>query len=327
MRFERLRSGLVAVCLLVLGVPALAATEADEDEAAAGKGGSPTLNVEQQRAAGIVIAHPLNAELAQRDAAIGLVLDPVDLISAAGDADAAAAGARAASEEVERSRGLYRAGTGASLKSVQTAEAEQARSRAQSDAAAAKLAAHWRPIAAMPAAARQKLFDDLRAGSVLLVRADLPGRHVLGNLPDHALLEVDDIGVPGKVLGALPPKSEEAQGAGLLIEVHNAPAGLGIGARMPVALLGAKHSGVLVPRDAVLYDDGGAFVYKQLGAKPGDKAMRYNPVRIKLLQAHGEGWLVDGIDDDDNIVVHGAGVLWSLQGLVGHAAGDMDDDD
>jgi hypothetical protein len=50
-------------------------------------------------------------------------------------------------------------------------------------------------------------------------------------------------------------------------------------------------------------------------------------VRIKLLQAHGDGWLVEGVDDDDNIVVHGAGVLWSLQGILGHAAGDIDDDD
>jgi hypothetical protein len=328
MRLERLlRSSFVAFSLLALGAVAFAATDSDDDEAPVAKGGLPTLNAEQLRAAGIMIAHPLNAELAQRDEAIGLVLDPVDLIAAAAEADAAAAGSRAASAEVERARGLYHAGTGASLKTVQSAEADQAHSHAQAETAAAKLTAHWRPVAMMPAGARQKLFDDLRGGSVLLVRADLPGRHVLGSLPDRALLEVDGIGVPGKVLGALAPRSEEVQGAGLLIEVRNAPAGLGSGARVPVTLLGGKHSGVLVSRDAVLYDDGGAFVYKQLGAKAGDKAARYNPVRVKLLQAHGDSWLVDGIDDDDNIVVHGAGVLWSLQGLVGHAAGDMDDGD
>jgi len=110
---------------------------------------------------------------------------------------------------------------------------------------------------------------------------------------------------------------------------------------------------VLVPRDAVIYDDGGALVYKQLtsqpcgpsrpsmasegpsrpsmasgalGLLPGDMLTHYKPVRVRLLQTQGDSWLVDGVDDDDNIVVHGAGVLWSLQGLVGHAAGDMDDD-
>jgi len=175
------------------------------------------------------------------------------------------------------------------------------------------------------------------------VRADLPGRHLIGSMPERALLDVDGIGVPGSVLGVAPHRSDEGQGVGVLVEVRNAPAGLGAGARIPVELLGAKISGVLVPRDAVIYDDGGALVYKQLtsqpgepsrpsmasgapGLLPGDKLTHYKPVRVKLLQALADSWLVDGVDDDDNIVVHGAGVLWSLQGLVGHAAGDMDDD-
>jgi hypothetical protein len=40
-------------------------------------------------------------------------------------------------------------------------------------------------------------------------------------------------------------------------------------------------------------------------------------MRVKLIQAHGDGLLVEGIDDDDEIVVRGAGVLWSLQGIIG----------
>jgi hypothetical protein len=32
--------------------------------------------------------------------------------------------------------------------------------------------------------------------------------------------------------------------------------------------------------------------------------------------------LIDGVDGDDNIVVHGAGVLWSLQTMGGHAVED-----
>jgi hypothetical protein len=99
---------------------------------------------------------------------------------------------------------------------------------------------------------------------------------------------------------------------------------------VPVVLLGAPRTGVVVPRDAVLYDEGGALVYKQLAKQAASTASaapaRYTPVRVKLIQAQGDGWIVDGIDDDDDIVVHGAGVLWSLQGIVGHAAGDNDDD-
>lgn len=322
---------LMCTAALALGVLASAGSNAagtdDDDTADAQAGGLPALTAAQQRAAGIVVAHPVDANIAQRDEAIGLVLDASVLVAESGEADAAAAAAKAAAAELERARGLYGAGAGASLKSVQAAEAEQARARAQADATGARFAAHWKPVATLAAAARQRLIADVSAGSALLVRADLPGRHAIGQVPDRALLDVDGIGVPGKVLGVLAAGGEDTQGVGVLVEVEHAPAGLAAGARLPVALLGANHTGVLVPRDAVLYADDGARVYKQLAAKPGDAQTRYAPVRITLLQAHGDGWLVDGIDDDDNIVVHGAGVLWSLQGIVGHAAGDIDDDD
>jgi len=328
MKFDAFRHVTVAILLLIPGA-AFAAADADHDEAPAGKDANalPALTAEQQRAAGIVIAHPLNADVPQSQDAIGLVLDPVDLIAAAGEADAAVAVARSADAEVERVRGLYGAGAGASLKALQATQAEQARARAQADAAAAKFQAHWRPVAALPAGTRQKMIAEAGAGTVLLVRADLPGRHILGSVPDRALIDADGINVTGKVLGPLANGSDAGQGVGVLVELRNAPVGLGPGARVAVALLGAKRSGMLVPRDAVLYDDAGALVYKQLTARPGDQQTRYNAVRIKLLQAHGDGWLVEGVDDDDNIVVHGAGVLWSLQGIIGHAAGDIDDDD
>ncbi len=38
----------------------------------------------------------------------------------------------------------------------------------------------------------------------------------------------------------------------------------------------------------------------------------------------GDGWLVDGLDDDDLVVVHGVGVLWSLEGI-GSMPSDDDD--
>jgi len=352
MRVDVLVRALPVLCLLASYSLPLAA--AADDDARAGKDLSslPTLSATQQKAAGIVIAHPVKADMAQRDAAIGLVLDPVELIVEAGEAEAGAAAARSAAAEVERVRGLYAAGAGASLKALQAAQADQARTRAQADAAAAKFQSHWTAIAALPAPARQKLIDGISEGKALLVRADLPGRHLIGSVPERALLDVDGVNVPGAILGVAPHRSDEGQGVGVLVEVRNAPAGLGAGARIPVELLGAKISGVLVPRDAVIYDDGSALVYKQLtslpngasrpsmasegpsrpssgahGLMPGDMQTHYSPVRVRLLQAQGDNWLVNGIDDDDNIVVHGAGVLWSLQGLVGHAAGDMDDDD
>jgi hypothetical protein len=318
---------LAASGMLMFSSIAFAADQDDDDKPAAGAPGTlPALNAEQQRAAGVAVAHPVNVNAPQRDEAIGLVLDSVGLVTDAGEADATAAAARAAAAELERVHGLYGAGAGASLKALQTAEAEQARTRAQADAAATKYAAHWRAVAALPAPARQKLVEGLTAGRTLLVRADLAGRHILARVPDKATLDVDGISVEAIVLGVAAPSGEDAQSAAVLIEVRGPPPGLGPGARVPVTLFGAARAGVLVPRDAVLYDEGGALVYKQLAKKPNDLQARYTPVRVKLVQAHGAGWIVEGIDDDDDIVVHGAGVLWSLQGIVGHAAGDNDDD-
>ncbi len=121
-------------------------------------------------------------------------------------------------------------------------------------------------------------------------------------------------------------QASELQSVGLLVEVKNAPAGLGPGARVPVALLSAQRSSLLLPREAVLYDETGAYVYKQLTQHPNEQNTRYAPVKVTLLLAYGDGWLVDGVDDDDdNIVVQGAGVLWSLQGMGGQRPDDDED--
>jgi hypothetical protein len=48
-------------------------------------------------------------------------------------------------------------------------------------------------------------------------------------------------------------------------------------------------------------------------------------VKVTLLAPYGDGWLVQGVDDDDDIVVRGAGVLWS-QGAGIHASDDEDED-
>jgi len=325
---------LLTAIALTLPATALCADPDDDDKAPAGAATLPTLSVDQQRAAGIVVAHPANTRAPQRDDAIGLVLDPISLITEAGEVDASAAGARAANAELERVRGLYGAGAGASLKALQAAQAEQVRARAQADSASAKFGANWPPLVAMPAVERQKLIDRAVAGKALLVRADIPGRHILANLPEQAVLDVDGVSVKGVVLGMGALPGGEAQGVAVLIEVRAAPPGFGAGARVPVALLGAPRTGVAVPRDAVLYDEGGALVYKQLTkdstTRPSTAAAgqvaRYAPVRVKLIQAHGDGWIVEGIDDDDDIVVRGAGVLWSLQGIAGRVAGDDDDD-
>jgi hypothetical protein len=309
----RAQATLPAVCCLMLGI----SHAADPAQPA------PGLNNEQQRAVGIEVAHPLTAKAPQRIEALGTVLDAAGLISDLGEAAAAAAADRSATAELARLHGLYEGGAGASLKMVEAAQAEQAKAHAQAQVTAAQFSLRWGSLAALPPAVRQKLIDDSTNGRSLLLRADVPGRHTLGVLPAKAMVDVDGIEVPARVLGTL-RQSTEMQSVGVLIEVPGAPAGLGPGARVPVSLLTAGRAGLLLPRDAVLYDERGAYVYKQLTTKADAGKAQYAAVKVHLLVPYGDGWLVDGIDDDDVIVVRGAGVLWSLQGV---DAQQHDDDD
>ena len=284
-----------------------------------------TLNDKQQQAVGIVVAHPLAATAPERIEALGLVLDATALVSDMGEAAAAESMEHSASAELSRVRALFNAGAGASLKMLEAAQAEQAKALAQSELSAARLSLRWGPLIALPAAQRQRVLDAAVSGHGLLVRADLPGRHTVGALPGKALLQVDGVQVPARILGTLRQISE-AQSAGLLLETQNAPTGLGPGARIPVTLLAAQRSGLLVPREAILYDESGPYVYKQLEAKTGEEKARYAAVKVTLLVPYGDGWLVTGVDDDDNIVMRGAGVLWSLQDVGAHPLNDDDDD-
>jgi hypothetical protein len=306
-----------------------AAGDDDDKDADAGHAAQAVLSDKQKQAVGIIVGRPIAAKTPERLDALGLVLDATTLLSDMGESTAAASAEHSTSAELTRVRALFTAGAGASLKMLEAAQAEQAKAQAGSELSAARLALHWGPLIALPSGPRQKVLDAAMSGHELLVRADLPGRHSLGALPGKALLDVDGIQVSGRILGTL-RQSSESQSIGLLLEIQNAPAGLGPGARVPVTLLTAQRSGLLLPRDAILYDDRGAYVYKQLNdkagddrTKAGDDKTRYAAVRVTLLVPYGDGWLVDGVDDDDNIVIRGAGVLWSLQG-VGTAPDDDD---
>ncbi len=208
---------------LALAVLPLAVHAQDDDDDAAknASGTTPTLNREQREAVGIVVAHAVKAKPAERIAAFGQVLDPSTLITELGEVDANRAAERAASAEVARLQGLYKAGAGASLKNLEAAQAEQARTHAQAEAAATRFALRWAPLATGANARRQKIIDAVAAGRSALVRVDLPGQHSIGEVPQAATIDIDGVAVKGAVLGAL-AQASEAQSASLLVEIESA---------------------------------------------------------------------------------------------------------
>ncbi|MGH8172394.1 MAG: hypothetical protein ACREPX_04560, partial [Rhodanobacteraceae bacterium] len=174
---QRWISTMLSVLVLALACASNSRAAVDEDDDAPAVEGTPTLNREQREAVGIVVARAVKAEPAERIAAFGQVLDPTALIADLGDAEAHRATERAASAEVARLQGLYKAGASASLKDLQTAQADQARAAAESRAASSRFDLRWSAIASRPAAERQKIIDAVTTGKSLLVRVDLLGQH------------------------------------------------------------------------------------------------------------------------------------------------------
>lgn len=283
-----------------------------------------SLTSQQRKALGIVTEHPLTAQIPDRIESVGLVLDSTALVGDLGDLTASEAAAKSAQAEVTRLQGLYGSNAGASLKMLEAARVESVKAAAQSRLTAARFAQHWAPLTALSSTDRRTLVVEVARGRALLLRADLVGRHSIESLPERAELDVDGIQVPGRVLGFL-RQTDETQSMGLLVGVDSPPAGLGPGARVPVALVMGKRSGVVLPQNAVLYDERGPYVFKQITNKRAGENARYERCSVTLLLRRSGGWLVSGVDDDDDIVIEGAGVLWSLQGMSGRVLDDDDD--
>jgi hypothetical protein len=317
---------LLPVCAALLLCGSLrAAQDDDKPLAAAGQGAPlPALSADQQRAVGIVIAASPAAKPPQLIDAYGRVLDPSELVADAGRLDSSQAAAYAAAAETARLKGLYRGGAGASLKALQAAEAAQTEAQVRVREAHIEFLLHWGPLAELGDAQRASVIQQLAAGHQLLLRADLPGRHSLGTVPRQALVDVDGIKVPASVLGPLPQAAANMQGVGLLLQMPHPPAGLGPNAQLPVMLEGTQREGSVVPDGALLYGEQGAYVYRVLPDKTKDGDTQFAPVPVTLLQPMGDGWLVAGLPASDRIVVRGAGVLWSLQGLGNISEEDVD---
>ena len=309
-----LRHLLLPLCAMLL-LPASTAAAANSRMAAAADTNNrlPTLSAEQQRAVGILIAAAPAAQVPQHIDAYGQVLDPSQLVADAGRLDSSRAVARAAAAETARLKGLFR-GANASLKALQGAEAAQTQARVRAREARTEFLLRWGPLRQLSQAQRARLLEQLAGGRQLLLRANLLGRHSLGTVPKRALVDVDGVEVPARVLGPL-PQAAQTQSVGLLLLIPHPPTGLGPGAQLPVLLEGRSRHGRVVPDGALLYGRRGAYVYRVLPRKTRDGNTQFAPLRVTPLQTVGGAWLVSGLHADDRIVVQGAGVLWSLQGL------------
>jgi hypothetical protein len=291
----------------------------------AGQGTPLTLTLSQQQAVGIRIEHPLPLHSAPQIEAYGTVLDPVALVSDLGRVQSTQATAAALLADAARLERLYRDDARASLKSWQAAQAQSVEAAAQARAAAMSFSLQWGPLASWSAAQQRALLEALSTGQRMLLRADVPGRHAGSTIDERALVEVDGLNISARVLGPLPRTDAQSQTAGWLLELERRPEGLGPGARTAVRLQTAAVAGLLVPATALVYAEQGAYVYRLADGSGGD-TFHYAAVPVKPLARIGSGWMIEGLTRTDQVVVEGAGVLWSLQGISTFSAAEQEHD-
>ena len=316
----------VLLTALVLNAAGLADEPEAADEPAAGPSARDlSLTSSQQQAVGIRIERPLPLNGAVPIEAYGTLLDPVAFVTDLGRLESTRAASAAADADAARLGRLYHADQQASLKAWQASQAQSIEASAQSRAAAMSFGLQWGPLALWSAERQRSLLEALTRGREALLRAEVPGHHIGGAVAEQALLEVDGANVVARVLGPLPRTDAQTQSNGWLLELMNPPQALGPGARVRVHLRSSSAAGVLVPASALLYAESGAYVYRQQRARDADR-FRYEAVAVKPLARVGDAWLVDGLARGDQVVVQGAGVLWSLQGISSFSAAEEEHD-
>lgn len=322
--------GLCAWLLIAAGE---AATEPQEKESESppaaqreARESLPSLTASQRQAVGIRVEHPLPLARAPTVEAYATVLDPAVLVTDSGRVQSTRAAAAAAAAESARLEHLYHDDAQASLRAWQAAQAQSAEAAAQAQAAELGFTLQWGPLATWEAAQQRSLLEGLRRGDTLLLRADVPGPYLGGVFGARALVEVDGVNLTARLLGALRRTDVQAQSSGWLLLLEHAPGGFGPGTRTLVHLQAAQTgSGLLVPKTALLYGEQGAYVYRQLAATATD-SFHYASVPVKPLGRIGDAWVVEGLARSDEVVVQGAGVLWSLQGISSFSAAEEEHD-
>ena len=249
----------------------------------------------------------------------GAVLD-VDSLAAARTALAAAqaaaartaATAAAAREELARIRSLNAADQTASVKALQDAEA--ASSGADADAAAARAAERarraqvvqaWGPVVGRWAAEGGAALDDLLARRSVLILVSLPTGTVLADPPRHASVRGAADAVRAAFISTATETDPATQGAAFFYRAPASP-GLLAGMRVTVALpAGAPRRAVVVPRSAVVWAEGGAWIYVETGATTFTR----RPISTDL--AAPDGYAVTDLAPGARVVTRGAQLLLS----------------
>ena len=271
------------------------------------------LTAEKRKAAGITLARASEVALAPEVPAFGRVLDAAPLVALVAEQETARAALNASEKEQQRAQKLFAAGGNASAQTVEAAEAAVARDRAALASARARLLATWGRALATGADLRA-LTEALEQGRALVRLDVLSGETPAENVKTARLtLPGASEAFDADVLGAAPVADAQTQGMSYLALVKRAlPAGALV--RGTLAGVGEPQAAVVVPRSAVVYHQGSAWIYVL-----GEEDTFERKLVVTGRSIGNTVTLTSGADTDEQIVTTGAQQLLSAELQAGGA--------
>jgi multidrug efflux pump subunit AcrA (membrane-fusion protein) len=251
--------------------------------------------------------------------AYGHVLDPSPLASIVADLITAEAAGQASAAELARLKTLAPQGN-ASERAVQNAQAAAVHDQAQIQAIRLRLLAGW----GSGISQRTDLPDFIQSlGSLssAIVELEVPAGETFTGSPTGArLFTLGDQtnAVAAQLIGPAPNVDPQMQGRGFLLLVSPNPLRLAPGAAVTglLSLPGDPRTGVLLPREAVVWFNGLTWTYLQVS---GDSFQRE---QVTLDTPLDNGWFVaSGLKAQDKVVTTGGQQLLSEE-LKGQLSGD-----
>ena len=265
------------------------------------------LDEEAQGHADIKTAVLEAAELKPEVKAFGRVLDPSALATSLTEISAAQAQLEASGKEAARLKTLFDQGQNASARALETAEAALKRDRIAAEAAQLRLLTAWgKAIVERPNL--DVFIHSLVAQENALVRVDVPASDKMEGAPTAArlaLLSAPDAPLDAEFLGAAVSADPQTLGRGFFFLVKGRALAANAAVTGWLALPGETEKGVIIPREAIVRHEGGAFLY----LKTGDETFE----RKELEQHHplAAGWFTDSFKAGVKVVINGAQQLLS----------------
>jgi hypothetical protein len=284
------------------------ASASSEPPAGASVGGPLHVTPAEQAKAGFVVATPTAVELQPETKAYGRVLDPTPLVNLLTDVETAQATLTASQKEFSRLQKLHAEDDNVSAQALEAAEAALKRDRAQVASARARLVAAWGPalVGRSDLRALVSAFVDQKAA---VARLDVPPEEASSPPPSGVRckpLVGEAAPRAAELLGVAPTADPQVQGAAYLVLLREQPPPPGTALIAYLAHEGPAQKTLTVPRSAIVYHEGSAWVYV-LGEKD-----TFERRRVELGRALPDSFTVTaGVAENDRVLTTGTQQLLS----------------